>query len=74
MAINKVAEKKTLIVTVKIGTDEDGKDMMKSQSFSSMKVDATDDQIYAVGAAFNTLGVFPFMSIEVQDRAVLNQA
>lgn len=74
MAVNAVKEKTSMIISYKVGTDENGKDIIKNQSFSNVKVTSTEDDVYSVASLFSPLLQFPILSIEKQDREVLNQA
>lgn len=72
MAVNAVKEKTSMIISYKVGTDENGKDIIKNQSFSNVKVTSTEDDVYSVASLFSPLLQFPILSIEKQDREVLS--
>lgn len=47
--------KTTLIIEYTIGQNDEGKDIMKKQRFSSIKIEALDDDLFQVADAFSTL-------------------
>ncbi len=51
MAVNKTLTGKAMIIKCKVGVDKDGKDIFRSQRFSKIKSDATDEALFAVGDA-----------------------
>lgn len=50
-------------VTLNAGNDEDGNAIIKSKTFSRVKSDATDDNIYAVANGIAGLQEYPVNSI-----------
>lgn len=72
MAINAVKEKTSMIISYTVGTDENGKDIIKNQSFNNVKVASTEDDVYSVASLFSPLLQFPILSIEKQDRETLS--
>ncbi|MCH3965989.1 MAG: DUF1659 domain-containing protein [Clostridium sp.] len=46
MAAQSTKLQTSLVIKYQDGVDEDGKDVVKSQKFSKVKVMATDDEIY----------------------------
>ncbi|MDV3427767.1 MAG: DUF1659 domain-containing protein [Bacillota bacterium] len=73
MAVNAVKEKTSMIISYKTGTDEDGKEIIKNQSFSNVKVTSTEDDVFSAASLFSPLLLYPILSIEKQDREVLSQ-
>jgi hypothetical protein len=72
MAVNAAKEKTSLIISYTIGTDGDGKDIIKNQSFNNVKVTSTEDDVYSVASLFSPLLQFPVLSVEKQDREALS--
>ena len=64
-----------LQLKVKTGTDEEGKDILATQSFRRVKTDALDDDIYAIAQAIDSMESTPLVSVAKQDTyELVNQA
>ncbi|MGL4730931.1 MAG: DUF1659 domain-containing protein [Clostridium sp.] len=48
MAVSNVKTSSAINLVYKVGVDEEGKDIMKSQRFSKIKINANDEDIYSV--------------------------
>jgi hypothetical protein len=55
MAISSVKNSTALVITYKIGVNQEGKDVFVSQKFSKINNDATNEQIHTVGTAMENL-------------------
>ncbi len=55
MAISSVKNSTALVITYKIGVNQEGKDVFVSQKFSKINNDATNEQIHSVGTAMESL-------------------
>lgn len=73
MAVNSVKEKTSMIISYKVGTDENGKEIIKNQSLSNVKVTSTEEDVYSAASLLSPLLQFPILSVEKQDREVLSQ-
>lgn len=71
MATNSTKIHSTMILKFKSGVDIRGKDITKNQSFSKIKVTATDDEILAVGTALGALLAFPLVDVSRQDQSTI---
>jgi len=64
MAVTNTRVDSDLIVTVKTGTKPSGADELRNFKFSKLKIDATDESVYAVGAKIAS--VLPYQLKAVQ--------
>jgi hypothetical protein len=72
MAIEVMAEKKTLKLELDAGL-VDGKQKISSKSYSNVKLDSTDDNIYASGEALAGLQTLPLMKVKkVEESTITN--
>ena len=71
MATNSTKVHSAMVLKFKNGVDSKGKDIIKSQSFSKVKVAATDDEILAVGTALGALLAFPLVDVSRQDQSTI---
>ncbi|MEG0772674.1 DUF1659 domain-containing protein [Clostridium sp.] len=55
MAISSVKNTTAMVLTYKIGVNQEGKDVFVSQKFSKINNDATNEQIHSVGTAMESL-------------------
>ena len=73
MAVKSTLIDSALTLKYKEGIDSNGKDIIKSKKFSKVKVTATDENVYAVAAAFSPLLKYPVMqSLRTNDNALTN--
>jgi len=68
MAVRSTKVQSTMVLKFKTGVDETGKDIIKSQRFSKVKVIATDENILLVGQAFGTLLKYPLVEVAREDE------
>jgi hypothetical protein len=71
MATNSTKIQSAMILKFKSGVDTTGKDIIKNQSFSKIKVAATDDELLAVGTALGGLLAFPLVDVSRQDQSTI---
>ncbi|MGI6570027.1 MAG: DUF1659 domain-containing protein [Caldicoprobacterales bacterium] len=64
----------TLQLTYDMGTDDDGKKLVRRRSYSNVKVDAADQDLFDVAAAISGLQTYPMSQIQVTDRKHLVNA
>lgn len=57
----------TMIIKFKTGTDANGEDILKSQRFSKIKVDAEDESILAVGTELGGLLKYSLAEVVRED-------
>jgi N-dimethylarginine dimethylaminohydrolase len=73
MAVKSTLIDSALTLKYKEGVDSNGKDIIKTKKFSNIKVTATDENVYAVAAAFSPLMKYPVMqSLRTNDNALTN--
>ncbi|WP_315119191.1 DUF1659 domain-containing protein [uncultured Clostridium sp.] len=63
--------KTSLILEYSIGQNEDGKDIIRRQKFSSIKIDALDDDLFQIANAFSPLLEHEVISLKKQDDSVI---
>lgn len=72
MATTAEKVKNTLIIEYVNGVDDDGNEVITRQRFSKIKLDATDDAIYAVAQAINPVLVSPVLYVTKQVDSTLD--
>lgn len=63
----------SLVLKFKTGINKAGKDIIKEQSFSGVKVSAIDDDIYAVANSIENLLKYPVVQILKADESAITQ-
>ena len=71
MAVISTKVQSTMNVKFKTGIDATGKDILKNQRFSKVKVTAGEAGILAVGTAFGTLLKYPLVEVLREDINIL---
>jgi hypothetical protein len=71
MAVNSTIVDSALVIQFKTGIDAKGNDIVKNQRFNSLKVDSTDEDAYAVGAAIGGLLTFPLVDVQRENDTLL---
>ncbi|WP_164509115.1 DUF1659 domain-containing protein [Clostridium rectalis] len=71
MAVQSHKLKTSMIIEYVVGVDNEGKDILKRQKFSNLKLDASDEALYEISDAFNPLMEFGITSIKKQDDSLL---
>lgn len=74
MAVDKIILKKNLTVNAGAGLDEKGNVKVKAFNFSGVNMAASDDNLYAVGAALASLINGDTESITVSEKDELLEA
>jgi hypothetical protein len=73
MAVKSTLIDSALTLKYKEGVDSNGKDIIKTKKFSNIKVTATDENVYAIAAAFSPLMKYPVVqSLRTNDNALTN--
>jgi|BioPla2DNA2_1021312.scaffolds.fasta_scaffold00505_36 hypothetical protein len=73
MAVEARPLNSTLQLTYDLGTDE-GKKIVRRRSYSNVKIDAADQDLFDVAAAIAGLQSYPIAQIQVTDRKHLVNA
>lgn len=73
MAVNSTKVQSNMVLKFKTGTDENGNDVIKSQRFSKIKVNAVDDAVLNAGAGLAGLLRYPDAEVVREDISVLTQ-
>ena len=71
MAVTSTKVQSTMNVKFKTGIDAKGKDILKNQRFSKVKVTAVEAGIFAVGTALGTLLKYPLVEVLREDINIL---
>jgi hypothetical protein len=71
MAVTSTKTQSAFVMKTKEGVDLNGKDIVKSQRFSKIKVDALDDQIFEVSDVLGTLLKYPVIGVVREDDNTL---
>jgi len=64
MAITATNNDSKIKLGLNAGTDENGKEIVKSKTFSKVKADATNEDVYAATTAISNLQTLPLMSVK----------
>lgn len=74
MSTKSTTVQSTVSLKFKTGVDAKGKDVLKSQKFSNVKVTASNDDIYTVGTSLGTLLMYPVTDVIRDDsNQIINQ-
>jgi Protein of unknown function (DUF1659) len=65
--------KKSLVLVLHEGTDEEGKDIYKRYTYSNIKGSASPDNLYQAGVAISNLYNGTFGEMNTVDTNLLNQ-
>lgn len=71
MAVKNFRKSSAISVFYKVGEDENGKDIVKSQKFSKIKKDASDEALYEIGSAMTSLLEGEIQKIVKEDKGEL---
>ena len=71
MATQKIPTKSTLNIQVQTGINSSGQPILINRSYSGVKVDATDEDVMAVGQAIAAVQSLPVMAYQRVDYAEL---
>lgn len=64
MAVNAVPVSSTLQIVVQTGTDTSGNPVLRTRSYRNVKVEATDEDVHAVGEALAALQSHPLNAVQ----------
>lgn len=71
MAVMTTKDTTNLRLKIKVGVDDNGKDELKSISFSKIKVTAEDEKLYNLAKAFENVLAYPVIMISKVDEAFI---
>ncbi len=71
MAIEKTVESRSIVIQNDNGTSDSGKQMVKSATYSNVKDDATNENMYNVGKAIGQLKDSSLIAVKVSERFAL---
>lgn len=71
MAITNTRVDSDLIVSVKAGKKPSGADEIRNFRFSKLKIDATDEAVYAVGKKIAAVLPYPLQGVQRVNQSVL---
>jgi hypothetical protein len=71
MAVVSTKVASALKLTMKVGVDINGNDKFTTKRLSNLKVAATDEDIFAVGAAISSIKTYPLFGIDREDQLSL---
>lgn len=74
MAVNKVPETSTMIITIEDGVNASGQPVYRQRSYKNVKVGALDADVYAAAQAIANLQTHEVVSISRQDEGSLVNA
>ena len=74
MAVTNTRVDSDLIVTVKVGTKPSGADDLRNFKFAKLKIDATDEAVYAIGAKIASVLPYQLKAVQrVNDNMLINE-
>ena len=68
MAVVSTKVASALKLTMKVGVDDNGKDKFATKTLSNIKVNAVDEDIFAVGAAISNIKTYPLFDLGREDQ------
>lgn len=71
MAVNAVSQDSKIKLNLDGGIDQNGKQMVKSKTYSKVKAAATNEDVYSVATALTGLQKLPVVSIRRIDEVEL---
>ncbi|GAA0127173.1 hypothetical protein UT300019_30770 [Clostridium sp. CTA-19] len=71
MAVNNVKTSKAINLICKVGVDNDGKDILKSQKLSKIKVSATDEELYELATEVDNLLAGEMQQVVKEEKGYL---
>ncbi|MBK5242516.1 DUF1659 domain-containing protein [Clostridium sp.] len=71
MAVVSTKVASTLKLTMMVGVDSEGKDKYATKRLSNLKVEAVDEDIFAVGEAISSLKTYPLFRLDREDEVNL---
>ena len=74
MAVESTKVASALKLTMKVGVDEKGKDKVATKTLGSLKVNATDEDIFAIGEAISNIKTYPLVGLSKEDQYSLSKS
>ncbi|MEK6264594.1 MAG: DUF1659 domain-containing protein [Clostridium sp.] len=71
MAVVSTKVASVLKLTMKVGVDSEGKDKYATKRLSNLKVEAVDEDLFAVGEAISSLKTYPLFRLDREDEVNL---
>ncbi|MBK5241909.1 DUF1659 domain-containing protein [Clostridium sp.] len=71
MAVVSTKVASALKLTMNVGVDSEGKDKYATKRLSNLKVEAVDEDIFAVGEAISSLKTYPLFRLDREDQVNL---
>ncbi len=71
--VTKTIDEVVLKITYNKGKDDKGKDIIKYQRFKDVNLNATDEDIYAIGVALSEVVNYPAVSVEREEASLLSE-
>jgi len=71
MAVNSTKVSSELKVTMVVGVDSKGNDKLANKTIGSIKLEASDDNVFAVANAIANVKAYPIVSVHKEDSFVL---
>lgn len=63
MAIKSIVVGSTMVLKIKSGVDENGKDIIKKQAFGKLTLNAKDEDIFEIAEAVKAVCEYPIVDI-----------
>ena len=71
MAVKSILLESAMVIKYKTGVDKNGKDVIKSGRFNKIKLNSTDEDLFAVGEALGTLIKYPVLQVTRENESHL---
>lgn len=71
MAVKSILLESTMVIKYKTGVDKNGKDVIKGGRFNKIKLNSTDEDLFAVGEALGTLLKYPVLQVTRENESHL---
>lgn len=71
MAVSSTRVQSAMVINFKAGVDNEGKDIIKGQRFSKIKVNASDNDILLAGIALGSLLKNEFVNVVREDESIV---
>ncbi|NLG87308.1 MAG: DUF1659 domain-containing protein [Firmicutes bacterium] len=73
MAVQRTPEVSRLQLALQTGVTEENKPIVKNRSFSNLKIDAVDEDVYTVAQSLVGLQQYPLLAVRRIDTNALDQ-
>jgi predicted metal-dependent TIM-barrel fold hydrolase len=74
MAVESTKVASALKLTMKVGVDSKGKDKVATKTLGNLKVNATDEDIFAIGEAISNIKTYPLVGLSKEDQYSLSKS